>query len=62
MVFPQVAQVVKNLPASARDVGSIPGMERSLEEEGQPFQYFSMGNPTDRAAWAVVYGVAKTWT
>ena len=25
-----VAQVVKNLPASARDVGSIPGMERSL--------------------------------
>ena len=53
--------VVKNLPASAGDVGSIPGSERSPREGGgNPFQYSCLRNPTDRGAWqATVHGVAK---
>ena len=38
--------VVKNLPANAgqvRDVGSIPGLERSLEEEGTTHSVFLPG-------------------
>ena len=61
------ATVVKNPPANAgdtRDVGSIPGLERSPGEgNGNPFQYSCLGNPMDRGAWwAVVQGVAKRWT
>ena len=51
----QVAQLVKNLPANAgdtRDVGSIPGSGRSSGEgNGNPLQYFCLGNPMDRRAW-----------
>ena len=47
--------VVNNLPANAgamRDVGSIPGSERSPEEgNGNPLQYSCLGNPMDRGAW-----------
>ena len=42
---PQVALVVKNLPANAeatKDMGSIPGSGRFPgEENGNPFQYFA---------------------
>ena len=45
----QVALVVKNLPANARDrrgVGSIPGSERSAGGgNDNPFQYSCLGNP-----------------
>ena len=53
--------MVKNLPASARDLGLIPGSERSPgEENGNPLQYSCLGNPMERGAWQVtVYGVAK---
>ena len=53
--------VVKNPPANAGDVGSIPGSERPPGEgNGNPLQYSCMGNPMDRGAWwAVVHGVAK---
>ena len=53
--------VVKNLPASAGDLGSIPGSGRSPGEgNGNPLQHSCLGNPTDRGAWlATVYGVAK---
>ena len=53
--------VVKNLPASAGDPGSIPGLGRSPGEgNGYPFQYSCPGNPMDRGAWqAIVHGVAK---
>ena len=53
--------MVKNPPANAGDTDSIPGSERSPEEEnGNPFQYSCLGNPMDRAAWwATVHGVAK---
>ena len=44
--------MVKNLPANAGDVGSIPGPGRSSGEEN--------GYPMDRGAWwAIVHGVAK---
>ena len=60
--------MVKNPPANAgdardsRDVGSIPGLERSPGEgNGNPFQYSCLENPTDREAWqATVHGVAKS--
>ena len=30
---------------------------------GNPFQYFCLGNPMNRGAWQViVHGVAKSWT
>ena len=46
--FSQVALVVKNLPANARDpkdMGSIPGSGRSPGEgSGNPFQYSCLEN------------------
>ena len=46
---------VKNLSANegdARDVGSIPGSERSPGEgSGKPLQYSRLGNPMDKGAW-----------
>ena len=57
--------MVKNLPASAGDVGSIPGLGRFPGGgNGKPLQYSCLGNPTDRGAWrATVHGVTKirTW-
>ena len=52
---------VKNPPANAGDVGSIPGSGRSPGEgNGNPLQYSCLGNPMDRGAWrATVHGVAK---
>ena len=56
--------VVKNLPANAGELGSIPGSGRSPGEgSGNPLQYSCMENPMDRGAWrAIVPGVAKSWT
>ena len=53
--------VVENFPAKAGDMGSIPGLRRSPEEEsGNPFQYSCLGNPMDRRAWqATVDGITK---
>ena len=37
--------MVKNLPASAGEIGSIPGSGRSTEEgNGYPLQYFCLEN------------------
>ena len=54
--------MVKNPPANAGDVGSIPGSGRSPGEgNDNPPQYSCLGNPMDRGGWrATVYGVAKT--
>ena len=51
----------KNPPASAGDVGLIPGSGRfSGEGNGSQLQYSYLGNPMDRGAWqATVHGVAK---
>ena len=59
--------MVKNPPANAgdvKDVGSIPGLGRSLGGgHGNPFQYSCLENPTDRGAWwAIVQRVTKSWT
>ena len=53
--------VVKNLPANAGDMGSIPPSGRSSGEgNGIPLQYSCLGNPMDRGAWwATVHGISK---
>ena len=60
----QVAQVVKNPPANAGDLGSIPGSGRSPGEgNSNPLQYSSLESPMDGGAWwASVHGVAKSRT
>ena len=63
----QVALLVKNWPANTgdkRDDSSIPGSGRSPGgERGNPLQYSCLENPIDRGArWAVVHGIAKSWT
>ena len=62
-----MALAVKNLPASTgdiRDVGSIPGLERSPGGgHGYPLQYSCMENSMDRGACQVtVHRVAKSQT
>ena len=54
--------MVKNLPAKARDSGSIPGWARSPGEgNGYPLQHSCLENFIDREAWqAAVQGVTKT--
>ena len=43
---------VKNLPASAGDMGSIPGLGRSPGEgHGNLFQYSCLENPMNRGTW-----------
>ena len=53
--------MVKNPPAKAGDLGSIPGSGRSPGGgNGNLLQYSCLGNPIDRGAWwATVHGVAK---
>ena len=44
-----MAQMVKNLPASAGDPGSIPGSGRCPGEgNGNPLQYLCLEDPMDR--------------
>ena len=52
---------IKNLPANAGDMDSIPGWGRSHEEgNGSPLQYSCLGNPMDRGAWqATVHRVTE---
>ena len=62
-----MALEVKSLLANAgdiKDVDSIPGSGRSPGEgNGNPLQYSCLENPMDREAWwAIVRGVAKSWT
>ena len=54
--------VVKNLPANARDVGSVPGSRRSSGQgNGRLFQYSCLENSMDRGACQdTVHGVAKS--
>ena len=64
----QMVLVVNNPPASVgdvKDLGSVPGLGRSPGgEHGSPLQYSCLENSMDRggACWAVVHGVAKSWT
>ena len=56
--------MVKNLPANAGDMGSIPGLERSLRGgHGNLLQYSLLENPMDRGAWgATVHRVVQSRT
>ena len=56
--------MVKKPPASAGDVGSIPGSRRSHGRgDGNPLQYPCLENPVDRGAWwATVHGVTESDT
>ena len=60
MGFPD-GSVVKNPPANAGDMGSIPGSGRSPGEgNGNQLQYSCLRNPMDRGAWqAPVHRVSK---
>ena len=52
-----------NLPAVLTDLGSIPGLRRSLGEgNGNPLQHACQENSMDRGAWALVHGVAESDT
>ena len=56
--------VSKESACSAGDLGSIPRSGGSRGEgNGNPPQYFCLGNPMGRGAWqATVHGVPKSWT
>ena len=56
--------VVKNPPANTGDTGSIPRLGRSPGEgNGNPLQFYCLGNPTDRGACrAIDHVVIKSWT
>ena len=61
-----MALVVKNMPNNAvgvRDLGLIPGWEKSPgKRNDNPVQYSCLSTPMDRGAWgAIVHGVAKSW-
>ena len=60
----QVVLVVKNLPASAGDVGLIPGLGTSPGgSHGNPLQYSCLENSMDRGVWwTTVHGVSKSQT
>ena len=54
--------LLKNPPAIAGDVGSIPGAGRSPREgNGNPLQYSCLGSSMDRGAWwATVHGITES--
>ena len=54
-------RVVKNSPANAGDVDSIPSLRRSPGKgNGNPFQYSYLKNSMDRDAWwPTFHGVTK---
>ena len=53
--------LIKNLPANAGDMGSIPESGKSPGEgNSNPLQYSCLGNPMDGGAWQTrVHGVTK---
>ena len=56
--------VVKYLPDDVGEAGFICGLGRSPgEANGNPLQYFHLGNPMNRGAWqATIHEVAKSGT
>ena len=63
MGFPG-GSVVRNLPASAADMGLIPQSGGSPGEgNDSPFYYSRLDNPMDIGVWqAIVYRVTMSWT
>ena len=58
------SSIVKNPPASARDIGLNLELERSPGEgNGNPLQYSCLGNPKDLGTlWVTVYWSQKSQT
>ena len=56
-----IVQLVKNLPAYAGDLGSIPGLGRSPGEgNGNSLQYSCLENPMGRGTWqATVHRITR---
>ena len=56
--------MVKNTPANAGNVSSIPGSERPLGEgNDNPLHYSCLRNTMNRGAWRVaVHGLTKSLT
>ena len=56
--------LVKNPPANAGEVGSIPDLGISSREgKGKPFHYSCLENPMDSGTWwTIVLGVTKSQT
>ena len=55
-----LVSVVKNLPDTAGDTGSVPRSGRSHGEgNGNPHQYSCLGNLMDRGVWWATVGVAN---
>ena len=54
----------KESSCQAGDMGSIPGLGRSLGEgNGYPLQYSCLENSMDRGAWrTMAHGVTKSWS
>ena len=52
----------KESASNARDLGSIPGLEKTPGEgNGYPLQYFCLKNSMDREAWlATVHGITES--
>ena len=58
----QAALAIKDLPANARDQGSIPGISPGVGNSN-PLQYSCLGNSVGRGAWwDTVHGAKKTGT
>ena len=59
-----MAQMIKNPPANAGDMGLILGSGRSRGlASGYPLQYSCLRNSMDREPWwVIVHGIAKNWT
>ena len=59
----QGSLVVKNSPANAEDkmwIQSLIWEDSAGEGNGNPLQYFCLGNPMDRRVWqTTIHGVAK---
>ena len=56
------SSVGKESTCKTGDRGSIPGLGRSPGEgNGNPLQYYGLGNPMERGAWwAIVHGLSQT--
>ena len=54
----------KESTCNVEDIGLIPRLGRSPGEgNGCPLQYACLENPMDTGAgWALIHGVAKSWT
>ena len=59
-----MAQRLKRLPAMREiRVRSLGREDSSGEGNGNPLQYSCLENPTDGGAWwAIVHGIATSWT